>query len=330
MGIIERATHRLEELRRAGVEVGGGDRAAGRAPQRSTPAAVPAWWARRAESADAGDAAVEADAPAGDGSPEAADAPLPSARRELTLARERSQRVSLDLEFMAKQNFLVPGLNRPQLADEFRGVKRALLRALRDAPAVGASRTNLVMVTSTAPGEGRSFCAMNLALSVAAEVDHSALLVDADVLNPSLLALTGLRGERLGLLDLLTQPDLTVPEVLLATNVPKLSLLPCGTPNTHATELLSCLAMQRLLDDLSERYADRLVVFDAPPLLATTEAVQLASRVGQVLVVVAEDSTPLPDVRRAFAELQECPSVFTLINRSTAAPKVPRYHDRDA
>jgi protein-tyrosine kinase len=170
-------------------------------------------------------------------------------------------------------------------------------------------------VTSAVPGEGKTFVAMNLAMSIALEVDHSVLLVDADVLKPSVFERYGLPPER-GLLDLLTDPKLRVSDVLMRTNVPKLSLMSAGTPNPHAAELLASENMDQLLDELASRYSDRIVVFDAPPLLPTAESRMLAARAGQVLMVVGAESAPQALVERAFTALEACPHVMSVLNRA--------------
>jgi receptor protein-tyrosine kinase len=128
----------------------------------------------------------------------------------------------------------------------------------------------MIMVTSAFPGEGKTFTAANLAMSIAMELDSRVLLVDGDVPNPALLPLLGLREAR-GLMDVLVSPDVALADVLLRTNVERLSLLPAGRHHRRATELLSSEAMARLIDEMSSRYPDRIVLWDAPPLLPTTE-----------------------------------------------------------
>jgi receptor protein-tyrosine kinase len=173
---------------------------------------------------------------------------------------------------------------------------------------------SLIMVTSALPGEGKTFCAINLAMSMAREIDTSVLLVDADVVRPEALTRLGV-SPRMGLLDLLIDQNITLEDVMLATNVPKLTLLPAGNYNSRSTELLASDAMNRLLGDLAVRYSDHVVIFDSPPLLVTSEAKVLASRVGQVLVVVEACKTPCAAIERAFATLEQCQTVMSLLNK---------------
>jgi len=179
-------------------------------------------------------------------------------------------------------------------------------------------------VTSALPREGKTFCAINLALSMAMEVDTSVLLVDADVVRPAVLDRLGLPPTR-GLMDVLTDPSLDLADVMLRTNIPKLSLLPAGTRNERSTELLGSEAMERLLVDLSNRYADRVVIFDAPPLLLTSEAKVLAERLGQVVVVVEAGNTPRAAVNEAFAAVAQCANVVTVLNRCAEPVSDSRY-----
>jgi exopolysaccharide/PEP-CTERM locus tyrosine autokinase len=166
------------------------------------------------------------------------------------------------------------------------------------------------------PAEGKTFCAINLARSMALEIDTSVILVDADVLRPSVLDRLGLSGSRPGLLDVLTQPDVDFDDVLLKTNIPKLSILPAGSSNASSSELLASEAMDRMLERLSEEYASSIVVFDAPPLLATMEAKVLASHVGQIILVVEASRTPRRAVERALGFIERCPSVMTVLNKA--------------
>lgn len=230
------------------------------------------------------------------------------------LTGRRSRRVMLDLPYLAATNFLVPDAGRSALADEFRVIKRPLIKNAQGEGAAPVARGNLICVTSALPGEGKTFCAINLALSIAMEVDKTVLLVDADVVRPSVMQRLGLDPGR-GLLDLLTDPEVKLPDVLLRTNVPKLSLLPSGTPVSNSTELLASAAMELLLDELATKYADRIIVFDGPPLLATTESRVLAARVGQVVMVVESGKTTQGAVAQAFATVEHCPVVMSVLNK---------------
>jgi exopolysaccharide/PEP-CTERM locus tyrosine autokinase len=169
------------------------------------------------------------------------------------------------------------------------------------------------MVTSAMPGEGKTFTAINLAMSIAAELDNTVMLVDADVARPSILRTLGL-PQGPGLLDVLEhQVDLS--SVLLRTNIEKLTVLPSGTPHPRATELLASVAMRDLLDDMATRYADRIIIFDSPPLLLTTESRVLATHMGQIVVVVQAGRTLQNEVQHALATIESCPVKMTVLNK---------------
>jgi protein-tyrosine kinase len=310
MSIIEQATRRLQELERAGVEVPWG--AAG-APREATPD-VPRATAQNDFARSGGAAAA----------PRTAEAAMQPVRRRSTPARQ-SKEVELDMARLVHDGYLVPGTSRAELADEFRVIKRPLLANTKHSAAQRNTKSNLIMLTSALPGEGKTFCAINLALSIATEVDSSVLLVDADVLRPAVLSRLGIGGEHLGLLDLLVDPELDVAEVMIKTSIPKLSLIPAGAPRIDSTELLASASMERLLGDLSDRYPERIIICDAPPLLVTTEAKVLASRMGQILVVVDESRAHQHEVKKAFGLLKDNPVVLAILNKSHHRAETARY-----
>jgi Mrp family chromosome partitioning ATPase len=175
------------------------------------------------------------------------------------------------------------------------------------------------MVTSALRGEGKTFCALNLAMSLALEVDTSVVLVDADVVRPGVFERLGLSARPPGLLDLLRGSVGQLAQALVGTDVAKLLLMAPGEHDPRATELLASGAMDRLLTRLAEEYADHVVIFDAPPLLNHVESTVLASKVGQVLVVVEAGKTPRAAVQQAFAALTGCPVVASVLNKSDEA-----------
>jgi len=170
-------------------------------------------------------------------------------------------------------------------------------------------------VTSALPGEGKTFTSLNLALSIAMEVDSTVLLVDGDVAHPTFPQVLG-APHAPGLLDLLTRDDIDFADAMVRTNVEKLTLLPAGARHRRSTELLASEQMASLLRELASRYADRIIVFDSPPLLATTEARVLASLMGQIVMVVAADSTSQHAVAQALATIESCNVVLMTLNKA--------------
>jgi receptor protein-tyrosine kinase len=179
---------------------------------------------------------------------------------------------------------------------------------------------NRVMITSALPGEGKTFVSVNLAMSLAMELETQVLLVDADATRPAVLERLGLPASK-GLMDLLVDPGLPLEEVVLATNVERLSVLPAGTPNQNAAELLASDAMSRLVQRLASDDPRRIVVFDTPPLLAASDSRVLAAHMGQVVVVIGANDTPQGTVAEALAAVENCPVVFTLLNRVSASER---------
>lgn len=299
--IIKLATRRLEELRRAGVDGSWNARDSGTPDDgmgKST--ATRAGLAFQAKPARQVPLGAAADA---DSSPHAA----------------RSRSVHIDLERLQAEGYVMPGVARNGLADEFRLIKRPLLR---NAPTL--RRGNLIQVTSALPGEGKTFTAINLALSISMELDNSVLLVDADCIRPTVFSRLGLSAD-LGLMDILRDPSIPLPDVLLRTNIPKLTLLSSGTGGANSTELLASGSMEALLDELALRYSDRIIIFDTPPLLPTTESRVLAAHVGQVVVVVAAGSTRRELVAETFSKLSNCSTVLPLLNKYVGPPLAGPY-----
>jgi hypothetical protein len=158
-------------------------------------------------------------------------------------------------------------------------------------------------------------CAVNLALSIAAERDLQVLLIDADVARPSLQRELRL-PEGPGLMDLLLDPSLPLEAAVRDTDIDKLAVMTAGTLSDNANELLASDAMEALLDLISERYPDRIFIFDAPPLLPTTEARVLAGLMGQIALIVEAGVTPQGAVEEALATIEACPVVGVILNKA--------------
>jgi exopolysaccharide/PEP-CTERM locus tyrosine autokinase len=227
-----------------------------------------------------------------------------------------SRCVDLNLARLTQLGMVTHDGGRTPVAEDFRIIKRPLLRNARgDRDLAPLRHGNLIIVTSALPGEGKTYCAVNLAMSIAMEMDITVLLVDADVARPSVLKVLGLPPEP-GLMDILLRDKTELADVILRTNVSTLSQLPAGRANKHATELLASRSMSRLLTEIAERYADRIVIFDSPPLLMTTEASVLASQMGQIVMVVESERTTQHDVKEALRRIEQCPNVSLIYNKS--------------
>ena len=231
-----------------------------------------------------------------------------------------SRRIDIDLDALAAAGIVSPNAPRSRIADQFRVIKRPLISNAMSKGAARVLNGNLIMVSSALPGEGKTFTAINLAMSMATEMDYTVMLVDADVARPSVMSVLGL-PEGPGLLDLVQDERRDLSSMLLKTNINKLTLLPSGTLHARATELLASDAMARLLADMATRYADRIIIFDSPPLLPTTEARVLATHMGQVVMVVQAESTLRSDVEQALATIEACPVKLMLLNKASASAR---------
>lgn len=211
---------------------------------------------------------------------------------------------------------VTPNEDKTQIVEEFRIIKRPLLTNAFSTNA-GSNNGNLIMVTSALAGEGKSFCSINLAISIAMEMDHTVLLVDADVARPSLPRYLGL-GERddRGLMDVLLDDRLMLSDVIHRTNIEKLTLLTAGRKSRHSTELLASQGMSALLREVAQRYNDRIIIFDSPPLLLTSESRVLASQMGQIVLVVEAETTTQRTVLEALRHIETCDNVNLIFNKA--------------
>src|SRR5579859_1128088 len=207
--------------------------------------------------------------------------------------------LSIDRDQLRRQGIITPEGERTPNAERFRRIKRQILANVANSKT--GPRANLVLVSSALAGEGKTFCAINLAISIALEVDRTVLLVDADVAKPTIPQALGVKAEH-GLMDVLDR-GIDLADVLCATDIGKLTLLPAGTAHQHATELLASDAMRMLLRELAERYNNRIIIFDSPPLLAASEADVLASQMGQIVMVVEAGKTSEAVLRAALGRI---------------------------
>jgi len=211
--------------------------------------------------------------------------------------------------------FVAPGDSNTQAVEEYRNIKRPLVSNAFGKGSEGITRANLILITSSLPGEGKTFTAINLALSIANERDKQVLLIDADVARPSISRVLGIKSGP-GLIDYLDREDVSFSDISLSTNMPGLRIIPAGKLHKHSTELLSSNKMALLAEELSSRYPDRLIIFDSPPLLAATQGEILAKLVGQVVLVIEAEKTMQSVVMESVDKLASCDVVLALFNKS--------------
>lgn len=228
----------------------------------------------------------------------------------------RAPEAELDFRLLRAQGMLTPDDDQRALHEQYRLVKRTLIAHAFSGKTVGVNPANLIQVTSSVAGEGKTFTSFNLGMSLAMEVDFTALVVDADLTQRALTRLAGLSG-RPGLTEVLEGSVTDLADVIHRTNAPRLALLPAGAGHARATELVASEAMRRVTRELATRYSDRLILLDSTPLCRDSQAATLAGHMGQVVVVVEAGRTPETVVREATGLLDDAAArAGLLLNKS--------------
>jgi exopolysaccharide/PEP-CTERM locus tyrosine autokinase len=239
----------------------------------------------------------------------------PSAMADRPLPEPRGRLVAVDRLRLREEGFLAPEKYQRRMADEYRRIKRPLIANAFGIGVPALEDGNLILVSSALSGEGKTHTCLNLALSLSTERDRTVLLVDGDVPKPHISRLLGV-ADQPGLLDALGEEPLPLEQLIIRTDIPRLSVLPAGRWTPDATELLSSGRMRALCRELANRYPDRIILFDSSPLLAATEAQAIAATVGQVVLVIAENMTARSDVAAALSMLDENKAVNAILNKS--------------
>jgi len=245
------------------------------------------------------------------------DLTTPAVTDSQALRRKVSAEIIVNIDHLKFLGLLTPESDATQLAEQMRVIKRPLLMA-----ATGADRApnaNLIMVASALPNEGKTSTSVNLAISIAMERDRTVLLIDADVVKSDVSNTLGIEPG-LGLTDVLYSPNVTLPDVMLRTNIPKLSVIPSGQRAPNLTELFAGEDMRDLMLDISRRYAERIIIIDSPPLLATSGASVLGSLVGQIVLVVEAVRTPQHAVVEALRMLGPLDNIGIVLNKARQKP----------
>lgn len=232
--------------------------------------------------------------------------------------------VVIDRNALRAMQLLPPTNVERLIANQYQQIKRPLVASALGKSGNPIAKGHLIMLASALSGEGKTFTSINLALSMALEQDSEVLLVDADVAKPHVTRIFGLQAER-GLLDLLVDSTVHAESLILPTNVPGLSILPAGRPLANATELLASERMQQVAAQLCAARTRRIVLFDSPPLLLSTESRALVGVAGQVVLVVRAESTSQKAVMDALEAIGENKPVSLILNQSEAAPSTGYY-----
>ncbi|MFT6284909.1 MAG: receptor protein-tyrosine kinase [Arenicella sp.] len=230
---------------------------------------------------------------------------------------ESSSRIDIDLTEL--QNGFV-NKDRQIINEEFRAIKRKLLSNAFGPLSKSLNNSNIIMVTSPGPNEGKTFTAINLALSIALEQDITVLLVDADVLRPSVMKIINQPFGN-GLMEYLLGDIEDLSEVIYHTSLDTLRIIPAGKSHHLSTELLASEKMLEAVSEFANRYPDRIVIFDTPPLLGINETAILANLAGQAVVVVQEGKTNLNRISQAVEQLNPNMAKGFLINKAQKSSK---------
>ena len=223
--------------------------------------------------------------------------------------------IQIDFEMLEKKGFVSTNSQRQLINEEFRAIKRKLLDNAFGPLSKSLKNSNIIMVTSSRPGEGKTFTAINLALSIALEKDKTVLLVDADVIRPNVMKTLELERKQ-GLMEYLLGENQDISEVMYKTNLDNLRIIPAGQSHHLSTELLASERMFEAVEEFANRYTDRVVIVDTPPLLGINETAILANLAGQALVVTEESKTKLVDIEEAVKQLNPEMAIGFVVNKS--------------
>lgn len=236
-------------------------------------------------------------------------------RGEDVNADDESLRLTIDLEELDERGFVSVNNARKVINEEYREIKRKLLRNAFGALSKTLKNSNIIMVSSARPSEGKTFTAINLALSFASEQDKTVLLVDADVLKPNVTRTLRVTPG-VGLMEYLLDENKDISDVLYRTNIDKLRIIPAGKTHHLSTELLASERMNETIDEFSNRYPDRIVIIDTPPLIGINESAVLASFAGQAVIVTEEGRTKLNDINNIVDRLNPDMAVGFVVNKA--------------
>ncbi|WP_299328079.1 exopolysaccharide biosynthesis protein [Parasphingopyxis sp.] len=232
--------------------------------------------------------------------------------------------VAIDRVALAEGGFALPDQRPGALAEEFRIVKRQLLLRAAGEGGVTIENGRMILVCSAKPDEGKTFCSVNLALSMARETDLDVVLADGDLNNPQIAALMGV-GDGPGLMDAVEDPTVDIESCLVHTDIPNLSLLRPGKRTDDATELLAAPRSADVFRKLLAKSPTRVAIFDSPPALSASPASVLAMHAGQTVMVVKADTTTEEELREGLGLLSGCDHIQLLLNNATFTPNGKRF-----
>ena len=224
----------------------------------------------------------------------------------ISYTQTRTVKISREL---LERNRIITGSAQDIHSDAYRMLRTQVMQRMSE------NQWNVLAVTSPGAGEGKTLTAINLAISLAMELDYTVLLVDADLRKPGVHSYFDLTPEY-GLSDYLTS-DIQLSELLIHPDVVEhLVILPGGNAITNSSEMLSSPKMKQLVEEVKNRYSSRIILFDVPPLLATADALAFSPYVDAALLVIEEGKTTAEDAKYALDMLQGTSVIGTVLNKA--------------
>lgn len=245
---------------------------------------------------------------------------IPKPERAVAL---RGPRVEINREALEEEGLISPEAPVTTLLEEFRIIKRELLA---DARHSGDDNARRILVSSPHMDEGKTYCATNLAIALAAERDVEVILVDADLINPSVTRRLDVDAGP-GLMDALVDKSIRPEDLVSPTDIPGLFILPAGTSSARDSEYFTSKRTGQVLDRLTRGAPNRYLIFDTPPALAASPAAELAAHVGQAILVVRADDTSRAALDDAVQLLSACGDIKLLLNATQFSPSGRRFGD---
>lgn len=242
------------------------------------------------------------------------DESAPSRPQQGTPGHEDGQLARIDPAKGKSLGMFLPKNAPSRTLEEFRIIKRSMLANYHALQEAGEKNANVILVTSATPDEGKTFVALNLALSFALDRDLDVLLIDTDFRRSSISDLFSLGSER-GLIAALNDPTIRARDLLVPTDIQRLSIIPGGESKSKNIDLLASKRMRQIVAEVAWRRKDRIVIFDAPPVLATSDASVLAAYAGQIAFVMAANKTSKSAAIEAIGLLQACPHIGIILNK---------------
>lgn len=230
------------------------------------------------------------------------------------LWQSRQPMIKFDVEQLRSARLYPPHAFAPKQRDDYRSLRREVIAASRAMnSSAGQSVGPIIVVTSALPGDGKSYTAINLALSIAGENVHDVLLIDGDTIKRTVSRGFGVEN-RPGLIELLSDPQANFLEYTAPTSNSKLHILPAGNRDESSADLLSAGRIEPLFDSIRRTMAGHFVVVDTPPILISSETPTFTDSAGQVLLVVYAGRTLQDSVKDAISRIRESVPVGVVLN----------------